>query len=170
MKKILLMGILIYMIGFGIKTVHATPINWISVDIATFGGGVRYERDINELFSIGGTIFAGGSLDFDYWRVGALATTRFFPVRFPIYLEIGLGGGLAEGTEDQRTYRVAGFMIAPSIGVRLDVGREGGFFINPFISLSTVIGEKRWQEYPKNNDGIIASSSFRIGFGLGWRF
>ena len=193
-----MIGTLILILGVNVKTIHAqqisqdatvqipikeyfsviaidagngtAPANWLSIDIATFGGGIRYEHDLNKFFSVGVTIFFNGSLDFSYWRVGALATTRFFPGGFPFYIELGLGGGLAEGSEDERTYRITGFMVAPSVGARFDIGREGGFFINPFVSLSMVTGEKRWQEYPQGTDGVTVSPSFRIGIGLGWRF
>ena len=159
-------------------------VNWLSLDATFWGGGIRYERDLNERFSIGGiafwNMFAGlaGS-----YSAGALITIRFFPGGSPFYLELGMGWGTARYREEYefprgtrpRAYRSGGFMVSPALGARLDVGRVGGFFLNPFISLPVVFGRKQWvdgwrggslAEGPSGN----VTMNLRVGTGLGRRF
>jgi len=146
-------------------------VNWVSVEfvcvplgelgefVFAIGGGIRYERGINELFSLGGAASfsvhdgRGDTLVFD-----ALATVRFFPLGSPFYLEAGLGFGfLHKSWEIEREYRFesetySGVMLSLGAGVRLG-GRTRGFFANPFVSFVPVAP----------GDG----SRFRLGIGFG---
>jgi len=115
-------------------------VNWFSVEATTLGAGMRYERGINDVLSIGANIFMNFYDPFAGWvvpvEVGISATARLFPVGFPFYLELGLGllyypllfGGMSEPTW---------FMATPAFGVILG-GRTRGFFVNPFLSFPTV--------------------------------
>ena len=139
--------------------------NWLSAEVAVFGFdsiGLRYDRDINANFSVGLAVF--GSTYMPWSTAGAMATGRFFPGGSSSYLELGLGyGRITDRTSEPHT-TVTGFKIAPALGIRLDIGRRGGFFINPFLNFpSWVVGLPRGA----NGTGI---SNFRFGLGLGGRF
>jgi len=130
--------------------------------------GIRYERDINRFFSVGGTVTA---LGFD---IGALATARFFPGGSPFYLELGMGWGWIGGHEDRELWLASGFMVNPSIGVRLG-GRRIGFFANPFIALPVVFGESKWawdfsphRPRPNQPSGGNINIGFLFAFAIGW--
>jgi len=167
--------------------------NWFSTELSFVGLGFRYERHINDRFSVGGRIF----VNYFWWDIfnqlddglstienmypghtmdshsedggsgGILVTARFFPWRFPFYLELGMGlGSIAlsqrfdlyyAGSRSGDAYvrkSVTGFMIAPAMGVRIG-GQRRGFFVNPFVNLPIVIA-----------DGT-AMTSLVMGIGLG---
>jgi TolB-like protein len=72
--------------------------NWISLEGSVIGGGLRYERNLNESFSLGFIGFNNWILDafpgFDNsFTGGALVTTRFYPGGSRFYLELGMGYG-----------------------------------------------------------------------------
>jgi len=120
--------------------------NWMSGEVTALGAGLRYERDINYIFSVGGTAWfnldelLSGEITF-----GLAATSRFFPRGTPFYLELGFGFG---------SIWDSGFIVVPAIGVRLG-GRRMGFFANPFISI------------PMALSGDV-SARFGIGLGGAW--
>ncbi|MCL2600989.1 MAG: hypothetical protein FWD88_07395, partial [Treponema sp.] len=134
------------------------PENWLSADITFWGLGLRYERNLNENFSLGGTFFGGAWLGFDSesLNAGGLMTARWFPpIQLPFYIELGAGFGLLERWgwdwySNWGDYHF-GFILGPALGLRLDVGRTGGFFINPFLGFVT-------------GGGLVI---FRGGIGLG---
>jgi len=136
-------------------------VNWMSIEIVGLGGGLSYMRDINDWFSIGGTAWIDLNLILLHgggFSVGATVTSRFFPGRFPFFLELGLGAAFAEwGTYDgdeRDGSETFGIVIAPAIGVRLG-GQTGGFFVSPSVGSSFVIGD---------GSAIIP----RAGAGVGW--
>jgi len=161
------------------RVVEARPrVNWLSVEGSIAGGGIRYERDLNNVFTLGGTAW----LDYNFFArpaFGAMVTSRLFLGRV-FYVELGLGLGTVEWEEyyhwqeqylhqwhdgwqwreewrwRQRSGRqwtsTFGPMIAPAIGLRLG-GQTRGFFANPYISLPLVLG---------------APVLVRAGIGLGW--
>ena len=157
-------------------------VNWLSAE-ATWGTGVRYERDLNTLFSVGGVAFS--NIWGDFVANGILATARFFPLNltglyaFPVFFELGMGFGSADGRSyhDQWEafyrhfgyYNAVGFMVNPAIGVRLG-GRRWGFFITPFASFPFVVGQTRWWDSRVEADTgtNLSGFHFRFGAGLGW--
>ena len=153
--------------------VHADPpirLNWFSAELTFWGFGFRYERTINELFSVGARIFYDSNAlryfaDRDFFEhmvytsIGTVLTPRFYPWGFPFYLELGVG--LAVYYTPSRLFNPKVYgeimrpMIAPAIGARFG-GRERGFFINPFISLPVVFSA----------NGV--NTMWVGGIGLGW--
>jgi len=124
--------------------------NWISGDVSLIGAGIRYERMLNDKFSIGGTAFFH-SLFFFWNSLGINVTTRYYPWAGVFYAELGLGYGLnleygsySTSTYTSNGYRSSSFgsrfytntgaMLNPGIGWRIDLGAPGGFYINPMIS------------------------------------
>jgi len=100
-----------------------------------FGSGInlRYERDIDDRFSVGGTAFGNFGYMLD---IGISATARLFLSVF--FFELGLGFGMFGLTDpDDGWYGgpYYGLLITPAIGVRLG-GRTRGFFASPFFSAS----------------------------------
>jgi len=144
-------------------------VNWLSAEASStsgllnyrglgFGFGLRYERDVNEFFSMG-VVFL---FNFD-WDFGALGTARLFLFGSPFYLEAGIGAGF--GHRRIRVYSPdhghIGTHEVPSRGLMLSLGagarfggRTGGFFANPFFSVFPVVP----------TEGI----RFRGGIGMGW--
>jgi len=132
------------------------PMNYHPFPVVPFGAGIRYERDINNLFSIGGAVYVGND-------IAVLATARYFPGGFPFYLELGMGWG------ENSLFNQSGFMMNPALGARFRLGRRIGLFINPFVSIPVLIGEKEsWWGYPPREEREMVSVSFRGGIGLGW--
>jgi len=161
-------------------------IHWLSGEISGEqrrgfhpGIGIRYERDINELFSVGAAIFYHVVNVIDEGDLptlmGLLATARFFPVGLPFYFELGVGIGSSE----QINFDIHGFILNPALGARLG-GNERSFFVNPFISLPVVFRQRgwghwdslyRWELWRRRGRGEQPSGSvtvhFRLGVGFG---
>ncbi|MCL2190559.1 MAG: hypothetical protein FWB79_01045 [Treponema sp.] len=131
-------------------------VNWLSAEVSYtlntpsevwpgLGFGLHYERDLNELFSIGALLLYNVPFEF-----GALVTARFFLPGSPFYLEAGVGAGF-----NQHWWDWVGAMLSLGAGARLG-GRTGGFFANPFVSVFPLAPE---------------SASFRfsrVGVRAGW--
>jgi len=163
-------------------------VNWLSAEVSYttlhymrgygFGFGLRYERNINQLLSMGLVFLCNHRWDF-----GALVTTRLFLLGSPFYLEAGIGASFGRGgwwwqegryqsmgewwDEERQEWRegywwwyswgssYAGVMLSLGTGARLG-GRTGGFFMNPFVSVSYLLvpGPESFR--------------FRAGVGAGW--
>jgi len=153
--------------------------NWISGEVSLFGSGVRYERMLNNKFSIGGTAFWNSLILWNSWGVSAAA--RFYPMTKNVFFaELDLGYGTVTGTEEGTItdkygsysyswlYATSGFMVTPGVGWKIDFGDPGGFFICPMITLPIVLGNKTYD--------IGGTSEFKVGvhfkaaFGLGYAF
>jgi len=117
--------------------------NRISTEVFYLGVGLRYERDISDSLSLGGTVFHGFGLGMGFGDLytGILGTARFYPSGAPFYIELGAGLGfllepsIPNGFGDAR----AGFMAAPATGFRLG-GRKTALFVSPYLSLPWIIG------------------------------
>jgi len=154
------------------------PVNWLSLEVSALAAGARYARDINNALSISGNVFAGslnGVFNEDR-SAGASVAMRLSPWDFPFYFELGLGVGRVEYREEERRWvdsvmggghwqnnevhgETVGFMVTPAVGARFDVGQEGGFFLNPFLSLPLVMG---------GGARPIFSRIIGVGAGLAW--
>jgi len=131
-------------------------LNWLSGEVTILGAGIRYERDINDILSVGANISGSVTLPNNLVFAGGSGTARFFLANLPIYLELGLGVGLMAWSDENDIWgggyegRV-GFIFTPAIGARLG-GQTGRFFANPFVSFPIMVG---------------APVHFRLGVGLG---
>ena len=183
------------------------PVRWISGEVSYLGAGFRYDRSLNEFFSLGVNLFGNftGLSAHDYllaYAYGLVATARFFPLARmegfflirSLYLELGVGAGYVGRRGSSRTVwvdqwdiyselestrRIFGFMLAPAVGWRIDVGRPGGFFINPFVSFPIAIGNSFVWSFEEfiNDDGRTeyhfpggAVHHIRVGIGFGRAF
>ena len=151
-------GVLTMVLVFGMGATSAFAEsniqNWISGEISVLGAGVRYERMLNERFSVG--VIAFTTLFVNY-TAGAQVFGRFYPWASNFYAEVGLGGGTASGGLVGSGNRVSGIMITPGIGWRVDVGEPGRFFLNPNISMPVILGTG-------------TAFEFRPAFGMGFAF
>jgi len=114
----------------------------------------------------------GGVIEDYSGVIGLVATLRFFPLR-SFYIELGAGGGWSVRDRGSGgNYRnVFGFMLAPAAGWKIDFGRPGGFFINPFVSFPITIGNvTRWNYYGDRRRSGGALHHIRFGIGLGRAF
>jgi hypothetical protein len=154
MKKGLFMMVLAVVIAGGVWA-QSAPKNWISGDISLIGGGVSYERSLTPKFSIGGTAF------FHFFFIalssGIEVTGRFYPWAGVFYTGLGLGFGT--------NFILNGVMITPAVGWKIDLGKPGGFYINPEASLPIVLGK---YSYDGGEFGWLALP--RASFGMGYAF
>ncbi|MCL2600647.1 MAG: hypothetical protein FWD88_05655, partial [Treponema sp.] len=125
-----------------------------------------------------GVIILGGAFPGrgEEYSLGISATARFFPGGSIFYMELGLGFGWLYSWNWSRSHSVIGLMVTPAIGLRLDFGRDRGFFMSPFLSLPLVIGNVRWSERGSGGSnsgsyfGAHINTSRIFGVGLGRRF
>ena len=143
--------------------VGQTRVNWLSGGVSGVFGGIyttmgfdlRYERDINDILSLGGTVFFSSSDDERDTDFGISAAARYSPWSFPFYFELGLGiGSMWDGIYWENRWWDGGYqwssgyigmyntglLLTPAVGVKLG-GQTNRFFVNPFLSVPMVIGE-----------------------------
>jgi len=142
--------------------------NFLSAEVSIWGVGLRYERSIIDVLTLGANFFwqtVNDTVD-----VGILATARLFPGNSIFFLELGLGYGYMERNylyyfiddwmnEGEILYKTSGFMINPAIGFRF-FRETRGFFADIFFSVPFVLGERDLLE------GNV-DAGFRCGIGLG---
>ena len=146
------------------------PLHWLSAEVSLIGNGFRYERQLSSRLSVGGTAFY--HIFFLIWTsMGITASVRFYPWAGAFYAEVGLGCGVVFGTDygpaGSEVYSAYGVMITPALGWRVDLGKPGGFYINPLVALPVVLGDKeRW--YGETGFGVGVNC--RPAFGIGYAF
>ena len=147
------------------------PKNFVTAEASVLGGGLRYERSLNDVITLGANVFwqtLNDSVD-----LGILALARFFPGDSIFFLELGLGYGYMERSylyrfssgggyviEDKTIYKNSGFMINPAVGLRF-FRNTRGLSADIFFSVPVVIGQRNL------TDGSV-DVGFRYGIGLGY--
>jgi hypothetical protein len=141
--------------------------NWISGEASLLGAGVRYERMLNENWSIGANAY--WSSFFIIWNemeVGVSA--RYYPWGNIFFAGLGLGFHTHTGTYDYvdsgTTYTwfgtVTGAAITLEAGWKIDVGNTGKFFLCPGVKMPVTFGKLTpWWGDPD-------SGGFKVGFGV----
>jgi hypothetical protein len=143
MKKSVLLLVLAVIVAEGIFAQEKSPNvrnNWISAELTLIGGGARYERMLGPKFSLGADAY--WSSLFLFWNeleIGIFA--RYYPWSDMFFAEAGFGyhvhtalGG-ADGAEAIRAVA-----LTPAVGWKIDVGKTGGFYIQPGIRLPITFG------------------------------
>jgi len=128
--------------------------NWLSGELSIFGGGARYERMLNGNMSIGANFYYSTLILFN--ELGLDASFRFYPTGKTFFLGIALGYHWHTTVKDGNLLdiiSVEGIGITPELGWKIDVGAEGGFYLQPGIKLPLTIGEKTFSENVWRNDG-----------------
>jgi TolB-like protein len=147
--------------------------NWISGDISyafpyPFGVGVSYERMLGSKISIGTDVYVNSFLfvleDVIY---GIDAFFRFYPQGKAFFMGVALG---YLGSRYFYSARGVGELdvmaITPEIGWKIDVGKEGGFYLQPGLRLGVMVGEFR--HYSQNE--VFVNMSGKLYFGMGYAF
>jgi hypothetical protein len=150
---------------------------WVSGEVSLVGAGARAEYMLTPKFSVGLNAY-WTSLFFIFNVLGINAVGRFYPWGKMFYAGLGLGFAIHTGVEDFRKdgKRIdnsdtlisrTGFDFVPEIGWKIDLGKPGGFFLNPHAQLPLTLGvQKAWGE--TGDFGV--SVGFRAALGLGWAF
>jgi hypothetical protein len=172
--------------------------NWISGNVGILGGGAQYERVLTPYLSIGAGAYYYTLILFA--NMGGEANVRFYPLTFVsaiaensilrgFYVDAGLGFGLSWGAVDfdyeyeffGTTYKgtesewgtTTGFLIRPGLGWKFDVGKPGGFFLEPHVAVPIVLGNQEpvlWGFGGDAKSQFGASVGFIARFGLGFAF
>ena len=153
------------------------PRNWISGEVNFFGGGARYDFQINNKLSVGALVYYNWFFFiWDTW--GIQATGRFYPgvMGNTFYAGFNFGFGaissLGAFTDDDWWYRTTGVLLTPALGWKIKIGRRPtGFFINPDISVPIVFGTKKYYDYWGDQDSKFnVDWSFKLAVNFGFAF
>jgi len=173
MKKIIFILILVLVFSGALFAQEDRPANirsnWLSGELSLLGAGLRYERMLSQKWSVG--INAYWNSLFWFWNeLEAGLSFRFYPCGRTFFTGLGLGFHIHSGTYEYEysggTYTwfgtVTGGAVAPEIGWKIDVGKEGGFFIQPGIKVPVTFGVL--------NDTIFSGGhtgkEFKVGAGV----
>jgi len=171
MKKIFILLVLAMLVTSGIfaqdntegKTANVKN-NWISGEISILGAGARYERMLNSKLSIGANVYWSSLIIWN--ELGIDASLRFYPWGKTFFVGAGLGfhihTGFATESYEGSTYTwfsaTSGVAFTPEAGWKIDVGREGGFFLQPGIKMPITFGVR--ESY------FVDEYKFNVGFGV----
>jgi len=170
-KKIILSLVLALVVAGGVfaqgkASAGGKVKNWISGEVSLLGAGARYERMLNDKFSIGANAY--WSTFFIVWNeleIGASA--RFYPWGNSFFAGLGLGFHIHTGVYSYKyegggsvTWfgSVTGAAITPELGWKIDVGGPGKFFLQPGVKMPITLGVL--ESYGNLKGG------FRVGFGI----
>ena len=114
--------------------------NWLSIGATIAGGGLRYERMLNQYLSLGGHVYYQ-LLGLAWGDFGIDAVARVYPFGKVLYIGMGLGlhgyeeyrvgdGSNYDDDYDNNYVNATGLGICPEIGVKIHFGRQGGFFMD----------------------------------------
>jgi len=184
--------------------------NWVSADLAgcfifgfnqSFGiaPSIRYERMLGPYISLGANFFwyfPIYELDGNIW--GGDASFRVYPFGKKFYIGLALGYhelGTETRTDDWKrwdvnkwadeiaiiSYKGSGFAVSVEFGWKIDVGQEGGFFLQTGALASLMFGNTEITniknpdpnydyKYTNIDDYLLFTNYYRIYFGAGWAF
>jgi len=121
--------------------------NHISGSLNVLGGGFTYERILTPHWSVGGTAYYSTFfIVLTEWGVDAFG--RYYIWR-GLFTEFGLGfhqhWGKASGSSRRGLFGsswdiITGAALSPGLGYKFDVGKPGGFFIEPGIKIPVSFG------------------------------
>ena len=153
------------------------------------GIGVSYERMLGSKISIGTDVHVNFDF-FDFFGfydshigIGYVidAFFRFYPQGKAFFMGVALGyfGYRRDDRDDlygggyyEFHYECDAMTITPEIGWKIDVGKEGGFYLQPGLRLGVMVGEDRSNYYRSSESGkdqYIAMAG-KLYFGMGYAF
>jgi len=159
MKKIFLVLAIATLVAVG-AFAQSGPKNWISGEVSLFGAGVRYERMLNNKMSVGANAYWTTLIIWNELEAGGSFRYYIMPTFF---VGGGLGFHIHTGTHEYAPgydwfAAITGVAITPEVGWKIDVGKKGGFFIEPGVKIPVTFGMlESWGLY----DG-----GFAVGFGV----
>ena len=148
--------------------------NWISGELSLLGAGARYERMLNENWSVGVNVYwSSVFILFNELELGFSA--RYYPWGKTFFAGLGLGFHTQTGTYEFKgegysnieVGNISGVAISPEVGWKIDVGNVGGFYIQPGAKLPITLGSLA---------AVNRDVEFRVGvgfvayFGMGYAF
>jgi TolB-like protein len=136
-----------------LRTANARP-NWISGELALIGVGARYERMLGSRISLGLSLFFN-EIAYGEEYYGVDAFLRFYPWGRTFFMSAALG--FHNYYAYYGYYDIYGLGVTMEIGWKFDVGKVGGFFIQPGIATHFMPGEDFLR-------------SGRLYFGMGYAF
>lgn len=169
MKKGLILLVLTVLIA-GAAFAQSSPKNFASGEISVLGLGARYERMLTNMISVGGNAYYNSFFFWEEWGVDA--SVRFYPFDYGALSGAFIGAGVGFHIHSDGfgimplvfapLFQVIGVAITPEIGVKIDVGSRGGFYLSPGVKFPVTIGARTgWL------DGILdTNSTIGIGFGI----
>ncbi|MDR2943153.1 MAG: penicillin-binding protein activator LpoB [Treponema sp.] len=166
---------------------------------AMLGFGIRYERMLNSQIALGANVHLGiplspwsGVIEYaDKFNMdagigfGIDAFFRIYPWARTFFVGIGLGyykssNGFWGGSLNDyaQVYNIGGLAITGEIGFKIDVGKEGGFYIQPGFLGSFIVGSLQETVYgtlpgyvsDKRNGTLGMDGYFRGYIGAGYAF
>jgi hypothetical protein len=135
-KKMLLGLVLATLVAGG---VFAQTKNWISGQVSLLGGGAGYERTLMPILGVGGEAYFTSFFGI-FTTIAAEGFAKWYPFKKTFYVKLGLGFGYSPSFEGAKGN--PGFLVDPAVGWKIDVGKPGGFFIEPKAGIPIVIGKE----------------------------
>ena len=135
--------------------------------LQSVGIGAKYERMINSKISLGSNVYLN---PFGYSPFGIDAFFRFYPWGKSFFLGTGIGLELYRPYfyslyDGDRNIIYGGLAITPEIGWKIDVGKAGGFYLQPGIAMPFV-----FREHFRSEDTFGFDVFYRPYFGMGYAF
>ena len=131
------------------------PTHWISGELNMMGSGIKYEYQFMPNLTFGANFFKSDFRESSTLVAGVFA--RYYPFSGRVFFaEIGLGYGTRESWADWKNddfeggvsvhegerylTKTVGVAISPAVGWRIDIGRQGAFFLEPGVRIPITIG------------------------------
>jgi hypothetical protein len=154
--------------------------NSILGTVGVFAVGIHYERALSKTWTVGAEFESDELLaipSMDMFTANVFG--RWYPTQKAMFVELGLGYGYAswEGYPTAEYNVVAGtpllnvfsgFDLKAKIGWKLDVGKHGGFVIEPAMHVGVLLGYKETHGNTKYE--FPGKAFFNPTFSLGWTF
>ena len=186
MKKFLFVVIIMSVAAGGAFAQADSNTHWVSGEVSLLGIGARYEYMLTPNFSVGAHMYASTLIIWN--NTGISAVGRYYPWGNIFFGELALGFGYSSVVRDyeykyyNETYKsndwvgITGFLIAPAVGWKIDVGNKGGFFLQPGVKVPIVIGKKKpvldwWgSNYVLSGSKVGVGTGFLPYLGMGYAF
>ncbi|MDR2900529.1 MAG: hypothetical protein LBV20_03290 [Treponema sp.] len=110
-----------------------TRSNRLSYEVTFVGAGLRYERMLGPKFSLSGIAYSAMLPFYADWGIDIVA--RYYPWGKTFFL----GGGLGAHAIAIVSYGYAGIAITPELGWKIDIGKPGYWFIEPYAKMPLTI-------------------------------
>jgi len=180
-KKLISLVMLVLLLALVSGSLFAQegPKNWAYGQVGLLGVGGGYERVLMPNISVGGEAYWNNFFLFNNTSVFEAYGRYYFWKG--LYGKLGLGFGISTRGGVDWSRKVLGFAIDPGAGWKIDVGKTGGFYIEPKISLPIILGKEtetfhhtanllRAAYDEKVDNGFKAKVAFVVAFAMGYAF
>jgi len=176
-KKLILLVMLVLLLAVvsGNLFAQSGPKNWIYGQVGLLGIGAGYERILMPKISVGAEGYWNNF--FFFFNTSVFEAYGRYYFYKGIYGKLGLGFGLSTQKGAGWDKKTPGFAIDPGVGWKIDVGKTGGFYIEPKISIPIILGKETETIYyygkepdKKIDNGFKAKTAFVVAFAMGYAF